>query len=186
MCRTHVQCGEQRGRIASWYSKIYGGGGGIRTPETLSGLTVFKTAGFNRSPTPPFPSLTGKAPYFQDPKSGLPQNIAENTECCHSVHGEPRRVFRRGIPLEFKSKRDSSLRLEGLPKRLLPQAVKPVHPSTKTRFPNLRSFRSGIRIMRELPPARYRNNLVNSKRIPVYNEVIWAAKIEFVGIVPVF
>ena len=30
-----------------------GGGGGIRTPETLSGLTVFKTAGFNRSPTPP-------------------------------------------------------------------------------------------------------------------------------------
>ena len=31
-----------------------GGGGGIRTPETLSSLTVFKTAGFNRSPTPPF------------------------------------------------------------------------------------------------------------------------------------
>ena len=31
----------------------YGGGGGIRTPETLTGLTVFKTAGFNRSPTPP-------------------------------------------------------------------------------------------------------------------------------------
>jgi hypothetical protein len=32
---------------------VGGGGGGIRTPETLSGLTVFKTAGFNRSPTPP-------------------------------------------------------------------------------------------------------------------------------------
>ena len=31
-----------------------GGGGGIRTPGTLSGPTVFKTAGFNRSPTPPF------------------------------------------------------------------------------------------------------------------------------------
>jgi hypothetical protein len=31
----------------------HGGGGGIRTPETLSSLTVFKTAGFNRSPTPP-------------------------------------------------------------------------------------------------------------------------------------
>ena len=30
-----------------------GGGGGIRTPETLSSLAVFKTAGFNRSPTPP-------------------------------------------------------------------------------------------------------------------------------------
>ena len=34
--------------------RLDGGGGGIRTPETLSGLTVFKTAGFNRSPTPPF------------------------------------------------------------------------------------------------------------------------------------
>ncbi len=28
-----------------------GGGGGIRTPETLSGLTVFKTAGVNRCRT---------------------------------------------------------------------------------------------------------------------------------------
>lgn len=34
-----------------------GGGGGIRTPETLSSLTVFKTAGFNRSPTPPHRSI---------------------------------------------------------------------------------------------------------------------------------
>src|SRR5215469_3038889 len=32
---------------------LSGGGGGIRTPETLSSLTVFKTAGFNHSPTPP-------------------------------------------------------------------------------------------------------------------------------------
>ena len=31
-----------------------GGGGGIRTPETLPGLTVFKTAAFNHSATPPF------------------------------------------------------------------------------------------------------------------------------------
>ena len=37
-----------------WYLLVrVGGGGGIRTPETLTGLTVFKTAGFNRSPTPP-------------------------------------------------------------------------------------------------------------------------------------
>ena len=35
------------------HGKNRGGGGGIRTPETLTGLTVFKTAGFNRSPTPP-------------------------------------------------------------------------------------------------------------------------------------
>ena len=33
--------------------RLAGGGGGIRTHETLSGLTVFKTAGFNHSPTPP-------------------------------------------------------------------------------------------------------------------------------------
>jgi hypothetical protein len=33
---------------------LAGGGGGIRTHETLSGLTVFKTAGVNRFPTPPF------------------------------------------------------------------------------------------------------------------------------------
>ena len=53
MFRTRVQCGGQRGRTPSWYSKIDGGGGGIRTPGTLSGPTVFKTAGLNRSPTPP-------------------------------------------------------------------------------------------------------------------------------------
>ena len=40
------------------YTVRSGGGGGIRTPETLSGLTVFKTAGFNRSPTPPFPIIS--------------------------------------------------------------------------------------------------------------------------------
>ncbi len=34
-------------------SQTAGGGGGIRTHETLSGLTVFKTAGVNRFPTPP-------------------------------------------------------------------------------------------------------------------------------------
>ena len=30
-----------------------GGGGGIRTPGTLASSTVFKTAAFNRSATPP-------------------------------------------------------------------------------------------------------------------------------------
>ena len=46
-----------------------GGGGGIRTHETLSGLTVFKTAGFNRSPTPPaffafsLPKTVAQTPY---------------------------------------------------------------------------------------------------------------------------
>ena len=32
----------------------YGGGGGIRTPETFAGLTVFKTVPFDRSGTPPY------------------------------------------------------------------------------------------------------------------------------------
>jgi hypothetical protein len=39
------------------FLRLAGGGGGIRTHETLSGLTVFKTAGVNRFPTPPFFSL---------------------------------------------------------------------------------------------------------------------------------
>ena len=44
----------------------------MRTPETLSGLTVFKTAGFNHSPTPPLPSLTGNALALQARKAGAP------------------------------------------------------------------------------------------------------------------
>ena len=44
------------------YTLRHGGGGGIRTPETLTGLTVFKTAGFNRSPTPPLSILLGNRP----------------------------------------------------------------------------------------------------------------------------
>jgi hypothetical protein len=42
--------------MMSWratYQVVRGGGRRIRTPEPLSGLTVFKTAGFNRSPIPP-------------------------------------------------------------------------------------------------------------------------------------
>jgi hypothetical protein len=35
------------------YSTMRAGGIWIRTPGTLSGTTVFKTAGFNRSPIPP-------------------------------------------------------------------------------------------------------------------------------------
>ena len=35
------------------YIRLNGGGRGIRTPGALSGTTVFKTAGFNRSPIPP-------------------------------------------------------------------------------------------------------------------------------------
>jgi hypothetical protein len=41
---------------------VRGGGGGIRTPETLSSLTVFKTAALNHSATPPLLIL----PYLSD------------------------------------------------------------------------------------------------------------------------
>ena len=43
-------------------SSFDGGGGGIRTPETLSSLTVFKTAALNHSATPPLLIL----PYLSD------------------------------------------------------------------------------------------------------------------------
>src|SRR5277367_2848930 len=62
--------GMQRGELSTRCSNCLqsgplgcGGGGGIRTPETLSSLTVFKTAGFNRSPTPPFAILAYSASY---------------------------------------------------------------------------------------------------------------------------
>src|SRR5580700_4256336 len=43
---------EQRCRV-SLHLRLDGGGRGIRTPDTLSGITVFKTACFNRSHIPP-------------------------------------------------------------------------------------------------------------------------------------
>ena len=46
-------CHDSRNPTRSCYGNMSGGGRGIRTPEPLSGLTVFKTAGFNRSPIPP-------------------------------------------------------------------------------------------------------------------------------------
>ena len=42
-----------------------GGGRGIRTPEPLSRLTVFKTAGFNRSPIPPALTSSGHASDYE-------------------------------------------------------------------------------------------------------------------------
>ena len=55
---------------------IYGGGRGIRTPGTLSGTTVFKTAGINRSPIPP---RLGKVPdslVYRTSKSCAPRFLA--------------------------------------------------------------------------------------------------------------
>ena len=39
-----------------------GGGGEIRTHETLSSLTVFKTVPFNRSGTPPMKGIVAEIP----------------------------------------------------------------------------------------------------------------------------
>ncbi len=51
---------------SGWHQKKTGGGG-IRTPETLSRLTVFKTVAFSRSATPPTRVTTGDTPW-----QGLP------------------------------------------------------------------------------------------------------------------
>lgn len=44
-------------QIINWFQSVnrgvYGGGGGIRTHETVARLPVFKTGAFNRSATPP-------------------------------------------------------------------------------------------------------------------------------------
>jgi hypothetical protein len=58
--------------VSGLYTLFSGGGGGIRTPETLSSLTVFKTAGFNRSPTPPLMILTH---LFEDTDFGVAQSL---------------------------------------------------------------------------------------------------------------
>jgi hypothetical protein len=42
---------------SSYFSRLNGGGRGIRTPVTLSGKAVFKTACFNRSHIPPYEPL---------------------------------------------------------------------------------------------------------------------------------
>ncbi len=53
-------------QIVFRHKRINGGGRGIRTPERVTPLTVFKTAGFNHSPIPPFiivaDSLQAKLP----------------------------------------------------------------------------------------------------------------------------
>src|SRR4029079_15597647 len=40
-------------RTPSHGAHLYGGGGGIRTPDALSDITVFETVAFNHSATPP-------------------------------------------------------------------------------------------------------------------------------------
>jgi hypothetical protein len=43
-----------------------GGEGGIRTPDTLSGMPVFKTGAINRSATSPLLQFYYNLEYFQD------------------------------------------------------------------------------------------------------------------------
>src|ERR1700719_3838477 len=52
---------QAEGNIENDKCRLNGGGGGIRTPGTLAGPTVFKTARFDRSRTPPFPILSAGA-----------------------------------------------------------------------------------------------------------------------------
>jgi hypothetical protein len=62
------QMGEQRES-----TELTGGGGGIRTHETLSGLTVFKTVVFDRSTTPPQGASDAK-------------NLAQKKRFCNGRH----------------------------------------------------------------------------------------------------
>ena len=62
------QRGEQRES-----AELTGGGGGIRTHETLSGLTVFKTVVFDRSTTPPQGASDAK-------------NLAQKKRFCNGRH----------------------------------------------------------------------------------------------------
>ena len=57
--RASIRGREETERVSRQREPADGGGGGIRTPEALSSLTVFKTAAFNRSATPPSRSLQG-------------------------------------------------------------------------------------------------------------------------------
>ena len=49
-----MECGGRWGAA----KQAYGGGRGIRTPDTFSGTTVFKTVGINHSPIPPLGMAT--------------------------------------------------------------------------------------------------------------------------------
>ena len=44
--------------------RLNGGERGIRTPDSLSAITVFKTAGFNRSPISPLVKRSGVSPVY--------------------------------------------------------------------------------------------------------------------------
>ena len=54
-----------------------GGGRGIRTPERVAPLTVFKTAGFNHSPIPPSPRLAHPRPIRN---GGLPHVVVRYSQ----------------------------------------------------------------------------------------------------------
>ena len=49
------------------HRKVYGGEGGIRTPDTLSGMAAFEAARFNRSRTSPRRTvgLSGQFLFYQ-------------------------------------------------------------------------------------------------------------------------
>ena len=54
LCEMRAFCLDLRlAQKRSCFCRLYGGGRGIRTPVTLSGKAVFKTACFNRSHIPP-------------------------------------------------------------------------------------------------------------------------------------
>ena len=62
--------------VVTLLRQISGGGRGIRTPEPLSRLTVFKAAGFNHLPIPPHASQAGVRPASQFQLFRMPSNYS--------------------------------------------------------------------------------------------------------------
>src|SRR5579863_993195 len=70
-------------------AELYGGGRGIRTPGTLSGTTVFKTAGINRSPIPPH-FHEGISLVYLNEISTLREACSEHPTACFRLFESPR------------------------------------------------------------------------------------------------
>ena len=68
-----VRCLESQMLVkGSYYDENTGGGRGIRTPEHLSTLTVFKTAAFNHSAIPPATNVSNSGSLTQGKNATAP------------------------------------------------------------------------------------------------------------------
>ncbi len=94
-----AECAQLRGlgmpsRIAENTRKqaISGGGGGIRTPETPEGLTVFKTVAINHSATPP----RATCPQDTGFPSSVPVSRMPGLDCAREIRDPDTLRYSRG------------------------------------------------------------------------------------------